>query len=179
MELPSCNHGKPDAVPTEGESKDDGSTKVGNSSDKSYDSSTGGNNSDESSAQHSDEEISISECDDDNRSNSPVIETYTNPPPTDFPGMTLQQVHEKYLKVGTVFKDRADLRALLLIISKNYHFAITHSNDAFTDCAQGKCRKKLKFKSTTLRIGCPYIAKFKGGAHKKNASRDRNVYDFS
>ena len=179
MDLPSHNHGKPDAVPTEGESKDDGSSKVGNSSDESYDSSTGGNNSDESSAEHSDVEISIVESDDENRSNSPVIATYTNPPPIDFPGMTLQQVHEKYLKVGTVFKDRADLRDLLLIISKNYHFAITHSNDAFTDCAQGKCRKKLKFKSATLKIGCPYIVKFKGLDKKISAKGNRKVYDFS
>ena len=126
MESPSRNNGKPDADPTEGENNEDGSSTVGN-------------NSDESSDKDNDEE-----SDDDNRSNSPVIETSTNPPPTDFPDMTLQQVHEKYLKVGTVFKDRDALRVFLLLISKNYHFAITHSNDTYTDCAQGKCYKKKK-----------------------------------
>ena len=166
MESPSRNNGKPDADPTEGENNDDGS-------------STEGNNSDESSHKDSDEEITITECDDDNRSNSPVIEMSTNPPPTDFPDMTLQQVHEKYLKVGTVFKDRDALRVFLLLISKNYHFAITHSNDTYTDCAQGECRKKKQFKSTTQRIGCPYIVKFKGAELKLNSSGSRRVGDFS
>ena len=166
MESPSRNNGKPDADPTEGENNEDGSSTVGN-------------NRDESSDKDSDEEITITECDDDNRSNSPVIEMSTNPPPTDFPDMTLQQVHEKYLKVGTVFKDRDALRVFLLLISKNYHFAITHSNDTYTDCAQGECRKKKQFKSTTQRIGCPYIVKFKGAELKLNSSGSRRVGDFS
>ena len=77
--------------------------------------------------------------DKDEEANYPVIETSpANPAPTDFPNMTLKEVHDKFLNPNTKFADRETLRDFVSLISKNYHFGIGYACAAKIECAQGK-----------------------------------------
>ena len=94
--------------------------------------------------------------DNDEESQYPIIKTSpANPAPTDFPNMTLPEVHNKYLAPGTMFADRDTLRELVTLIAKNYHFATSYACASKIECAQGKCHKSPASKpKNSIKIRC-------------------------
>jgi len=119
------------------------------------------------------------DSDNDEESQYPIIETSpANPAPTDFPNMTLSEVHDKYLAPGTKFADRDTLRKLVSLIAKNYHFATSYACSLKIECAQGKCHKSPASKpKNSIKIGCPYVVNFKALEKKKSADGSRRVPD--